>query len=180
MLLAQWKVSVTYKALNDAESRYIEYKDSDEMLEIKLIQLDYINASRARYNAPPVKLDILASRVANRMCQEACIENFMGHWNTRGEKPYHRYAFAGGLDHVSENASAKWSSAAFNQSLNTQSVFMKEAHNAFMAETAPYDGHKQTCINPISTNVSVGGFSRSPPYCSGIISCNSFLSDFFL
>ena len=56
-----------------------------------------------------VKLDILASRVANKMCREAAENNFIGHWNLAGEKPYHRYAFAGGYDHVSENAFGEWS-----------------------------------------------------------------------
>ena len=45
-------------------------------------------------------LDILASRVANMQSREAAANRFSGHWNMRGEKPYHRYAFAGGVDHV--------------------------------------------------------------------------------
>jgi hypothetical protein len=145
-----------YVALNDQETRYNEYKDSDEMLAVKLLELLYINKSRERYNVPPVKLDILASRVANRMSQEACEENFMGHWNTRGEKPYHRYAFAGGVDHVMENASAQWSSANFQNSYSTYSDFMEEAHDQFMAERAPYDGHKQNCIAPDHNYVGIG------------------------
>jgi len=58
--------------------RYGKYKDSDEMLRLKLQQLDYINAGRAKYNASPVQLDILASRVANKMCREAAEGDFTG------------------------------------------------------------------------------------------------------
>ncbi len=147
-----------YKILNDQETRYLEYKDSDEMLAVKLAQLEYINRSRERYNVQPVKLDILASRVANRMSKEASEENFMGHWNTRGEKPYHRYAFAGGVDHVMENASAKWTSGSFANSLSTYTEFMEEAHDQFMAERAPYDGHKQNCIGSSHNYIGIGNY----------------------
>jgi uncharacterized protein YkwD len=141
---------------NDTESRYIEYTDSPGILSLKLAQLDYINRSRAAYGAPPVALDILASRVANRMSREAAAGNFMGHWNTRGEKPYQRYAFAGGRDHVSENAAASWSSASFAQTDQSYAALMRQAHDSFMAEIAPNDGHKKNCIDPRHTHVGIG------------------------
>ncbi|MBP8960203.1 MAG: hypothetical protein KBG40_07230 [Bacteroidales bacterium] len=93
-----------YKILNDTEKRLYEYRDDDNDLQLKLIQLDIINKSRKRHNASPVKLDILASRVANMMSRKAAEYGYISHWNMKGEKPYHRYAFAGGYDHVSENA----------------------------------------------------------------------------
>jgi len=145
-----------YKILNNQETRYQDYKDSDSLLEAKLLQVDYINKNRAKYGASPVELDILASRVANRMCKESCENNFMGHWNMRGEKPYHRYAFAGGLDHIAENASAKWSSASFPDNINTYKEFMMEAHDSFMDEVAPNDGHKQNCIEKDHNYVGLG------------------------
>jgi hypothetical protein len=150
-----------YRVLNNEETRYAEYKDPDQMLAVKLVQLAYINRSRSRYNAPPLELDILASRVANRMSKEACEQNFSGHWNTRGEKPYHRYAFAGGVDHVLENSATKWSSGSFNRELSTYLAFMKEGHDHFMAEKAPYDGHKQNCINKFHTHVGIGTYIYS-------------------
>jgi len=145
-----------YKQLNKMETRLMEYKDSDEMLLLKLHQLEYINRSRSTWGVPPVKLDILASRVANRMCREAGENGFTGHWNTRGEKPYHRYAFAGGTDHVSENASAAWSSAPFVQSLENCQMMMIKSHDNFMAEQAPNDGHKQNCINVFHNYAGLG------------------------
>ena len=95
-----------YKDLNNNEIRYLEYKDNDEALLAKIVMLEYINNNRIKYNVKNLKLDILASRVANKMSLEAAENDFIGHWNMRGEKPYHRYALAGGVDHVSENASA--------------------------------------------------------------------------
>jgi len=95
-----------YERLNRKENRYRDWQDYKAMLAVKLHQIDFINQNRARYGAGPVRLDILASRVANRMALEAAKGNFHGHFNLRGEKPYHRYAFAGGQDHVSENASS--------------------------------------------------------------------------
>lgn len=145
-----------YLRLNDEEQRLEEYKDSPEIIKIKLQQLDYINASRKKYGARPVELDILASRVANRMCREAAEQEFTGHWNTRGEKPYHRYAFAGGLDHVIENASAIWSSANLPAGPEDKLRMMKQSHDRFMAEVAPYDGHKQAVIDKNHNYVGLG------------------------
>ncbi len=145
-----------YKKLNDAEKRYQEYKDTDQILILKLIHLDYINKSRVDYDVPPVKLDILASRVANRMSREACEQKFRGHWNIRGEKPYHRYAFAEGVDHVSENASALRSSVSLNTSSDNYLNLMKKSHDSFMAEKPPNDGHKQNCIDKNHNYVGIG------------------------
>jgi len=145
-----------YKALNDQEKKLLEYKDSDEMLRAKLIQLNLINQSRKKYNAPPVALDILASRVANKMSKEAAENDFRGHWNLRGEKPYHRYAFAGGFDHVSENAAARWTEGTFDQTIETHQKFMRDLHLNFMNEKKPYDGHKQTVINKDHNFVGIG------------------------
>lgn len=75
--------------------------------------LSYINRSRDRYKAQPLKLDILASRVANKQSKGAAEKGFSGHWNTAGEKPYHRYAFTGGVDHGAENAASYWSSVHY-------------------------------------------------------------------
>jgi uncharacterized protein YkwD len=145
-----------YKKLNDSEKRLTEFKDDEEALKLKLMQLDVINISRKRNKAGPLKFDILASRVANRMCREAVENNYLGHWDLAGEKPYHRYAFAGGYDHVSENAYGKWSSASFTLSASNISSMMREGHDSFMAEKAPYDGHKKNIINRTHNFVGIG------------------------
>ncbi|MCE5345037.1 MAG: CAP domain-containing protein [Bacteroidales bacterium] len=142
--------------LNESEKRLTEFKDDEKALKMKLIQLEIINNSRKRYKAPPVKLDIFASRVANKICKEAAENNFVGHWNTDGEKPYQRYAFAGGYDHVTENAFGIWSSENYVASSSNISSMMKKGHSTFMAERAPYDGHKKTIINKTHNFVGIG------------------------
>lgn len=145
-----------YLKMNDKEQRLIEFKDDESLLKLKLTQLDLINESRKKHNAPPVKLDILASRVANKMSREAAENNFVGHWNMAGEKPYMRYAFAGGHDHVSENAFGEWSSADYNSSESSLGSLMKSGHRSFMSERAPNDGHKQNIIDKSHNFVGIG------------------------
>lgn len=153
-----------YKALNEKETRYVEYKDSDDMLMAKLVQLNHINKSRAKYKAPPVRLDILASRVANRQSKEACEQGFQGHWNTRGEKPYHRYAFAGGVDHTTENACAMSTTSIFNKSIENYSNLMQKAHDGFMAEKPPHDGHKKNCIGSQHNFLGIGCYIKDSEF----------------
>jgi hypothetical protein len=145
-----------YVRLNDTEKRLPEYKDDEEEIKLKLGQLEIINKSRSKFKAPPVKLDILASRVANKMCREAAENNFIGHWNLAGEKPYHRYAFAGGYDHISENAYGEWSSDDYTVSSAGIRSMMESGHNTFMAEKAPADGHKKTIIDKVHNYVGIG------------------------
>ena len=146
-----------YIDLNDKEERLVEYKDSREMLQLKLAQLEVVNKSRKQYKVPPVQLDILASRVANKQCKEAAEQGFRGHWNARGEKPYHRYAFGGGTDHVTENASATWvEGGSFDRSPQNFAKLMVNLHGQFMAEKAPHDGHKQTIIDKNHNFVGLG------------------------
>jgi uncharacterized protein YkwD len=145
-----------YQKLNDIETRLQQFKDTPEALKLKLIQLDVINKSRKKYNAEPVKLDILASRVANKMSREAAENNYTGHWNMAGEKPYHRYGLAGGHDHVSENAFGEWSSENYQVSDEKISSMMKSGHASFMSERAPNDGHKKTIIEKSHNYVGIG------------------------
>ena len=145
-----------YSRLNDAEHRLEEYKDDEETLKLKLIQLNVINKSRSKFKADDVKLDILASRVANKMCKDAADNNFISHWNMKGEKPYHRYAFAGGKDHVTENAFGEWTTSSYSNTSATISEKMKNGHNSFMSERAPADGHKKTIIDKPHNFVGIG------------------------
>ena len=145
-----------YQKLNENEKRLIEFKDNDEFLKLKIAQLDIINKSRRKNNASPVRLDILASRVANKMAREAAENEYLGHWNMAGEEPYLRYAFSGGYDHVSENAYGEWSSDIYNQSVSLISSLMKTGHGKFMAERAPADGHKKNIIDKYHNFVGIG------------------------
>lgn len=145
-----------YFNLNKNESRLIEFKDDEESLNLKLKQLAVINKSRKKFKAGEVKLDILASRVANKMCKEAADNKYISHWNLKGEKPYQRYAFAGGYDHVSENAFGEWSTESYINSSATISVMMNNGHNTFMSERARSDGHKKNIINQMHNFVGIG------------------------
>jgi uncharacterized protein YkwD len=145
-----------YIKLNESESRLSEFKDDEESLKLKLKQLEIINNNRKKYSADAVKLDILASRVANKMCREAAENNFLGHWDLAGEKPYHRYAFAGGYDHISENAFGEWSTDNYATSSANISSMMKAGHGTFMAEKPPYDGHKKNITDKSHNFVGIG------------------------
>lgn len=153
-----------YKNLNDAEILLKDYKDSDNDLALKLKQLNVINESRKKYRADAVQLDILASRVANKMCKEAAENNFAGHWNLAGEKPYQRYAFAGGKDHVMENAASKWVQNTFGSDNKTIANTMAELHYMFMNEKSPDDGHKKNCINKTHNYVGIGYFIKDKQF----------------
>jgi uncharacterized protein YkwD len=147
-----------YRKLNESEQRLSEFKDNDEALKLKIDQLDIINKSRRKSNASPVRLDILASRVANKMCREAAENDYIGHWNMAGEKPYLRYAFAGGYDHVSENAYGEWSSDNYSGLSSVISLMMKSGHAKFMAERSPNDGHKKNIIDKSHNFAGIGFF----------------------
>lgn len=145
-----------YKKINDTEMTLNEFRDSDSDLLLKLNQLEIINVSRAKHKAPPVKLDILASRVANKMCMQSAAGRYISHWNEEGEKPYHRYAFAGGHDHVTENASGESFSGEYNTDNITRAEMMNKYHQIFMAEKAPANGHKLNIIDKNHNFVGIG------------------------
>jgi uncharacterized protein YkwD len=153
-----------YKEINNRELRLTEYKDNDEFLKLKLKQLDIINRSRKKFRANPVKLDILASRVANKMCREAAENNYVSHWNLAGEKPYNRYAVAGGHDHVTENASGEWTTGKYETSSVEILKKMESAQNSFMSERAPNDGHKKNVIDKTHNYVGIGFFATEDQF----------------
>ena len=74
-----------YISLNEKETRLQAFKDSKEIIALKLKQVDYINKSRKKHKAPAVELDILASRMANQIAQEAVRNKYSGHFNLKGE-----------------------------------------------------------------------------------------------
>lgn len=154
LLVAQDDNLARYTALNDKETRLSEFKDNPEVLALKVKMLAVVNASRAGYGADPVELDILASRVANKQCAEGAQGGFSGHWNLRGEKPYLRYALAGGRDHVAENASSLSSTGDLDPAKIWN--YMNDCHARFMAEVPPMDGHKTNIIEKKHTHVGLG------------------------
>lgn len=143
-------------AENERERRLPEYRDNETTLRLKLDVLEVINANRARHGLSPLRLDILACRVASRSASEALKDGYHGHWNLRGEKPYHRWAFAGGLDHAMENASVMRSSAPISKDYKTVRGFITDIHMRMYNEAPPNDGHRQNILNPWHTHVGLG------------------------
>ena len=141
---------------NENISALSKYKDSEEVLKLKLKNLEYVNKSRTSHGLKPVKLDILASRVANMHCVEMVKYKYMGHWNKRGFKPYHRYAFAGGTDHVGENLYMYRTTGELSDDEESVLKHIKAGHNAFMAEVPPHDGHRKMILVPYHTHVGLG------------------------
>jgi hypothetical protein len=90
------------------------------------------------------------------MCAESAKNDYVGHWNLAGETPYQRYAFAGGFDHVSENAFGEWTTGRFEISSSAILSMMKKGHGTFMAERAPNDGHKKTITDKYHNYVGIG------------------------
>lgn len=130
------------------------YKDSEARLRLKLEHLVAINRSRLRAGLQPVRLDILASRVANKHCVEMAQKQYISHWNTRGEKPYHRYAAAGGTHAVMENLFRMRTTGFLSEAQIPD--FMKQGHDGFMAEKPPNDGHRANILNPHHNAVGLG------------------------
>jgi hypothetical protein len=73
-----------------------------------------------------------------------------------GEEPYLRYAFAGGYDHVSENAYGEWSSDNYSVSSSLIGSMMSSGHGKFMSERSPNDGHKQNIIDKSHNFAGIG------------------------
>ena len=154
-----------YKLKNDNESRLIEYKDNDEELLAKLVLLDLINKHRKKHHKQQVELDIHSCRSANKTALDAALNKYMGHWDTQGKKPYHRYALDGGEAHVSENASGVESTAFFKQDLDEMISLMKENHMLMYNEKPPFDGHRVNILDPHHNYIGLGVAYDGSSFC---------------
>src|SRR5437660_6744723 len=116
--------------------------------------LRLINRDRRQFGLQPVKLDPLASVVADAYCRDQIRNGTTGHYPIDGQSPYMRYSFAGGNDGVSENAAA-WSA---NYTFSDRALYemIRRSEEAMMAEAAPHDGHRRTILDPSATHVGIG------------------------
>ncbi|MBM4405841.1 MAG: hypothetical protein FJ039_06640 [Chloroflexi bacterium] len=64
--------------------------------------LDLINADRAKFGRPPVRLGMNAA--AQQHAEDMLNNFYIGHVDSGGMKPYMRYSLAGGLGAMGENA----------------------------------------------------------------------------
>ncbi|MDZ7288499.1 MAG: CAP domain-containing protein [candidate division KSB1 bacterium] len=142
---------------NDHAGTLEEFKDSDGILKLKLQNLELVNKSRVAAGLQPVSFDILASRVANKHCREMVELGYVSHWNTRGEKPYHRYARAGGTAAIVENVFSKITSGKFDVSNERLCLeFMNAGHNGFLNEKPPDDYHRRNILDPNHNAIGIG------------------------
>src|SRR5438445_5316512 len=116
--------------------------------------LRLINRDRKQFGLQPVKLDPLASVVADAYCRDQIRNGTTGHYTTDGQAPYMRYSFAGGNDGLSENAAA-WTA---NYTFSDRALYemMRRSEDAMMREVAPHDGHRRTILDPYATHVGIG------------------------
>ena len=155
----------SFKLENAKESRLIEYKDNDEQLLAKLVLLELINKHRKKHDKQAVELDIHACRSANKTAQDAALNKYMGHWDSQGKKPYHRYALDGGDAHVSENASGVESTDFFKQDIDEMISLMKENHMLMYNERPPFDGHRLNILDPYHNLLGLGVAYDGSSFC---------------
>ena len=155
----------SFKLKNAKESRLIEFKDNDEQLLAKLVLLELINKHRKKHHKQPVELDIHACRSANKTAQDAALNKYIGHWDSQGKKPYHRYALDGGDAHVSENASGVESTDFFKQDIDEMISLMKENHMLMYNERPPFDGHRLNILDPYHNQLGLGVAYDGSAFC---------------
>jgi uncharacterized protein YkwD len=113
-----------------------------------------INRDRAEAGLPPVAYEPRAALVGDHFCLDAAMAGTVGHWDLQGRTPYLRWALAGGLDYHSQNtASYSFSSGSVDRPL---ADLLLEAHEIFMAERPPRDGHRRAVLDPTNTHVGIG------------------------
>jgi len=119
-----------------------------------------INRDRAANGVGPVEFDALSSRVGDQHCQEMAARQYLAHWNLQGQLPYHRYHFAGGRDHVQENASrvTVFSNDPSPIPTRPEEILpqLLEAHARMIGEKPPLDGHRKNILDPAHTHVGIG------------------------
>jgi hypothetical protein len=116
--------------------------------------LNQVNIERAEAGLTSLQLDGLACAVAQKHATEMARNNFLSHWGLDGQKPYHRYSFAGGVEAIQENE------AAINTSTPIASdevpIHLMSLHRSMHDEAPPDDGHRKAILNPINTHVGFG------------------------
>lgn len=116
--------------------------------------LRVINRERTANGAPPLAYDLLGAKVGDEFCADAARNRTSGHWDLAGRAPYLRWALAGGIDHHAQNfASESRTGYDFTESA---AELLKKAHDSFMAETPPHDGHRRVVLDPLWTHVGIG------------------------
>jgi hypothetical protein len=132
----------------------------DPYYEARMAVVQRINQHRAAAGLAPVELDLLSSQVSDRHCQEMAGHRYLSHWNLQGLLPYHRYHFAGGRDHIQENLSRMTILSTEPHPISAEPLellpHMLNAHQRFVDEQPPLDGHRKNVLDPGHTHVGIG------------------------
>ena len=132
----------------------------DPYYAVRLALVGKINEDRAAAGLEPVAFDPLSSQVGDRHCQEMAGNGYLSHWNLRGLLPYHRYHLAGARDHLQENLSRLTIISSQPNPISTAPedvlVNLLNAHQRFVDETPPLEGHRKNVLDPAHTHVGIG------------------------
>ncbi len=121
---------------------------------VKARMLAMINAERREFGLAAVRLDPLASGVADALCKRQVYDQSVGHISTDGLSPYQRYSFAGGLDGTTENTAA-WSRDVPYEGGDIAGL-VEQSMRAMLDEAPPEDGHRRAILDPHATHVGLG------------------------
>ena len=121
---------------------------------MRLRALELVNRDRAAHGLRPVSLDLPASLLADRFCEEQIRDSIAGHYSLDGVAPYMRYPWGGTLDMLRENVAA-WSA---NYPFETAALpdLIGRSHRTMMEEIAPNDGHRRAILDPLATHMGFG------------------------
>ncbi|MBI4459885.1 MAG: CAP domain-containing protein [Acidobacteria bacterium] len=138
----------------------LPWESIDPYWEVRLAAAERISQDRKAAGLAPVELDVLASQVADRHCQEMAGHDYLSHWNLRGLLPHQRYHLAGGRDHAQENSSRLTIISANPFPISTEPADvlsqLLRAHESFMAEKPPLDFHRRNILDAGHTHVGIG------------------------
>jgi hypothetical protein len=116
--------------------------------------LDLINEDRAAEGLAPVAWDDLAAQVAQNHAEAMAEQDYMSHWNLKGEGPDVRYSLAGGTEVVQENVYLFWYRYDDGRPapIEDWEEVVREAQKALMESP----GHRANIMAPAHTHVGVG------------------------
>jgi len=98
-----------------------------------------LNADRAKYGLPPLKLNAKLTKLAGDYAQDMINRNFFSHYNPEGQSPFDRMNQYG----------IRYTMAGENLAINSS---VAGAQKAFMNSA----GHRANILNPNYTEVGVG------------------------
>lgn len=120
--------------------------------------LTLINRDRAAFGLPPVELDPIASRGAERHARDMARHGFTAHWGSDGSVPEQRYTEAGGSDMVQENVACLFDGVTreLDPAPRFDPAKLEQLQRLFMDEVPPNDGHRRNILKPGHHRVGIG------------------------